>query len=579
MKQKVRSIVRNYSKNLIIGLGALLLALGLLGYGIWRDRAELLSPSSFAALARLSPPSYGYIQGEYLYAKINHQNYKVIKEGIDLKEVMSQTPIEVKGGSMGVASEALDMLLLLFLLLALWGLFRFFRNLNGSDLFAKNIKNPPSKNSSAPMGAPRLLEESVGGVDELGGKISPTLSKVTFEDVAGIKEVKEELEEIIDFLKNPAKYQKFGTKLPKGVLLMGPPGVGKTLIAKAVAGEAGVPFFYQSGSSFAQIYVGMGAKRVRDLFMRAKLSAPSIIFIDEIDAVGKARGGLRNDERETTLNQLLTEMDGFEDSSGVIVIGATNKIDVLDEALLRSGRFDRRIYVELPDFLERVKILEVHLRGKQHELNLEEVSRLTVGFSGASLASLVNEAALRAIRRRSNVIVHEDILATKDKVILGKRKRLSFSDEEKKILATYQSAKALSAYWMEIEFDKVSLVNEGIKEIEKELVGKSEMQNKIKVLLSGLVALEMIYGESYSNCEEDLSKAKGLAIEMAERYGMGQRLMGDLSDAQEILAQAKSEMRDFLENSKNALKILEEKLLERERLSREELKEILHELF
>ena len=554
------------SRNLTIGLGALLVAFVLLFYGVFRDNSELVSSQVFESLVRENTPTHAYIKKGYLYAKIKGEEYRVLYEG-NLGQLMPEALVEIKGEGTGILAEVLGVFLFLFFVTVL--------------VFARRGEQNPqnSANKIPPNNAVSKPTEASATLMELGGQISPMVSNVTFKDVAGIKEVKEELEEIIDFLKNPAKYQQFGTKLPKGVLLMGPPGVGKTLIAKAVAGEAGVPFFYQSGSSFAQIYVGMGAKRVRDLFMRAKLSAPSIVFIDEIDAVGKARGGHRNDERETTLNQLLTEMDGFEDSGGVIVIGATNKIEVLDEALLRSGRFDRRIYVELPDFSERVKILEVHLRGKRHKLDLNEVARLSVGFSGAALASLVNEAALRAVRRNCEEISHEDILASKDKVLSGKRKQLSFSDEEKKILATYQCAKALCAYWMELEFDKVSLVNEGIREFDKELTSRSEMSNKIKVLLAGFVALEMVYGESYTNCEEDLHKAKILALEMAERYGMGERIIGDVNDAQAILAHSRAEVRAFLENSKNVLKRLEERLLASERLSKEEVQEILHEIF
>lgn len=554
------------SRNLTIGLGALSVAFVLLFYSVFRDNSELVSSQVFESLVRENTPTHAYIKKGYLYAKIKGEEYRVLYEG-NLGQLMPEALIEIKGEGMGILAEVLGVFLFLFFVSVL-----VFARRGEQKLQNSANKTPTNNAVSKPAEASATLME-------LGGQIVPMVSNVTFKDVAGIKEVKEELEEIIDFLKNPAKYQQFGTKLPKGVLLMGPPGVGKTLIAKAVAGEAGVPFFYQSGSSFAQIYVGMGAKRVRDLFMRAKLSAPSIVFIDEIDAVGKARGGHRNDERETTLNQLLTEMDGFEDSSGVIVIGATNKIEVLDEALLRSGRFDRRIYVELPDFSERIKILEVHLKGKRHNLDLNEVARLSVGFSGAALASLVNEAALRAVRRNCEEISHEDILASKDKVLSGKRKQLSFSDEEKKILATYQCAKALCAYWMELEFDKVSLVNEGIREFDKELTSKSEMSNKIKVLLAGFVALEMVYGESYTNCEEDLHKAKILALEMAERYGMGERIIGDVNDAQAILAHSRAEVRAFLENSKNVLKRLEERLLASERLSKEEVQEILHEIF
>lgn len=395
-----------------------------------------------------------------------------------------------------------------------------------------------------------------------------------FKDVAGISEVKEELVEIIDYLKNPKHYQDLGITLPKGVLLVGPPGVGKTMIAKAVAGEAGVPFFYQSGSSFVQIYVGMGAKRVRELFARAKAKAPSIIFIDEIDAVGKARGNTRSDEREATLNQLLTEMDGFEDSSGVIVIAATNKMEVLDEALLRSGRFDRRIYVELPNLQEREHILGLYLQDKKYELDIEEVARLCVGFSGAALAALVNESALNALRRKSNVIQKEDILATKDKVLIGKKKVLSLSEKEKEILALYQGAKALSAYWLEVDFDKIALVSESFRAVDKEIVSKQELMAQIKVALSGNIAVSYIYQQSFSNAKEDIARAKGIAMQMCEEYGMSERLLSDSSDVAAILESAQSEMREFITNSKTALLAISKALQERERLNKDEIKAI-----
>ena len=556
---------KSKNRNLFIGLIARVFAFGLLGYGLYKDRAKLVSAEEMMRLVEVNQASYAYLEGGYLYVKINNLYYKAPQVSLPIRELTMKVPLEIRREYDGY-SLLFDIAIVLFILFTGMWAYQFFR------------QERPKERIIEPKRFTRDMSRSYDDRDMFDMRVSPTMCTVTFDDVAGIKEVKEELEEIIDFLKNPKKYQQFGTKLPKGVLLMGPPGVGKTLIAKAVAGEAGVPFFYQSGSSFAQIYVGMGAKRVQDIFRKAKLAAPSIIFIDEIDAVGKARGSLRNDERETTLNQLLTEMDGFEDSKGVIVIGATNKIDVLDEALLRSGRFDRRIYVELPDFYERIKILEVHLRNKHYELDLEEVSRLSVGFSGAALAALVNEAALHALRRKSKLLTMEDILASKDKVVLGKRKQLSFSDEEKKILATYQAAKALSAYWMEMEFEKISLMNEGIKEFDKELFSRSELFNKIKILLSGIIALEINYGEGYSNCEEDLSKAKALAQEMAERYGMGSKLIGDTSDALQILSDAKSEMREFFENAKPALRSIEERLLEQERLSKEEIRDILQEV-
>ncbi|MEE8589572.1 MAG: ATP-dependent metallopeptidase FtsH/Yme1/Tma family protein, partial [Sulfurimonadaceae bacterium] len=249
-----------------------------------------------------------------------------------------------------------------------------------------------------------------------GEGITPVESDVTFDDIGGIADVKQELQEIIDFLRNPSRFKNFGARMPRGVLLVGPPGVGKTMIAKAVAAEAGVPFYYQSAASFVQIYVGMGAKRVHELFVAAKNNSPAIIFIDEIDAVGKARDGNRSDEREATLNQLLTEMDGFEDSSGVIVVAATNKIEVLDAALLRAGRFDRRVFVELPTPKEREAILNKYLSKVPNSVNVNEIVQMSVGFNGASLATLVNEAALLALREQQMQVTTEHFYAVKDKV-------------------------------------------------------------------------------------------------------------------------------------------------------------------
>ena len=374
------------------------------------------------------------------------------------------------------------------------------------------------------------------------------------------------LEEIIDYLKSPKKYQDFGVKLPKGVLLVGAPGVGKTLIAKALAGEAQVPFFYQSGASFVQIYVGMGAKKVHDLFTKAKLNAPSIIFIDEIDAVGKARGGMRNDEREATLNQLLTEMDGFEDSSGVIVIGATNNIESLDEALLRSGRFDRRIFVELPNLQERIKILKVHTRDKQCDFDFEEIAKLCVGFSGAALAVLINEAALCAIKRGADAITKEDILSVRDKVMLGVRKKLSFSDTEKEILAYYQAAKAFSAYTLEVAFEKITLMSDGLKYADKEFLSKNAMESQIKIHLSGIAALELLYQERYSHAKEDLNTAKAIARKMVESYGMGEYLLGREEDVLKILEDCKNDRLTFFKNYRGILQKIKDTLLVDEKL-------------
>ena len=351
------------------------------------------------------------------------------------------------------------------------------------------------------------------------------------------------------------------------------------MIAKAVAGEANVPFFYQSGASFVQIYVGMGAKRVKELFSYAKKFAPSIIFIDEIDAVGRARGGLRNDERESTLNQLLTEMDGFEESSGVIVIGATNKIEIIDEALLRAGRFDRRIFVPLPDLKDRIKILEIYLKNKPHKVNIEEIAKMTVGFSGAALSTLVNEAAINALRRNSEVIELKDFLEVREKVLLGKRKVLSFSEEEKKIQSLYQAAKALTAYWFDIDFDRIGIVGDSIKEVEREIESKTQMLSKIKVFLSGTTACKMFLNETYSNAKEDISKAKILAKVMIEQYAMGESLTANPSEIEEILQEAKKEVEKFLEGMRDALFKISEIILKEESVSKNELKKVINEVF
>jgi len=409
--------------------------------------------------------------------------------------------------------------------------------------------------------------------------IKPTNSNVTFKDVAGISEVKEELIEIVDFLKNPEKYKSFGINLPKGVLLVGPPGVGKTLIAKALAGEANVPFFYQSGSSFVQMYVGVGAKRVRDLFSRAKAAAPSIIFIDEIDAIGKSRGNLRNDEREATLNQLLTEMDGFEGNEGVIVIGATNKVELLDDALLRPGRFDRRIYVELPGLADRIEILKVHLKNKPFKGSLENIAKMTVGFSGAALASLVNEASIYALKQNKKYIEESDFYAVKDKVLIGKKRLQTYSNKEKEILSYYQASKAVMAEWLSIDFDRISLVKDDFKEEDKEIISKTELMNKIKVYLAGRVAVEEKFNEKYSNAHLDLKKAKDIAIKMVSEYAMGENLLANEAEIAKILDEALKEVRVFYHSNVELINRVYEVLLKKEVVHKEDIKNIKNEIF
>ncbi|MBQ9876663.1 MAG: AAA family ATPase, partial [Campylobacter sp.] len=413
------------------------------------------------------------IDGDTLQIVYNGRKYSILKDIVDLKELGNHVLI--------TKSESSDTSYLIFELILITFFFflmiYYFETIN-----AKRRKLEMAKMEKIQSQMMKNNETAV---------INSVISEVKFKDVAGISEVKDELIEIVDFLKNPSKYKNFGIKLPKGILMAGPPGVGKTLIAKAVAGEAGVPFFYQSGATFAEVYVGVGAKRVRELFAKAKANAPSIIFIDEIDAVGKSRGEGRNDERETTLNQLLTEMDGFEDNSGVIVIAATNKIDMIDEALLRSGRFDRRIFISLPNYHDRIEILKIYLKDKKCNVNLEKISRMSVGFSGAGIATLVNEAAINALKRKSKTIEQIDFENVKTKVLFGSKKSQILSEYEKEIQSFYQGAKALSAFWFSLDFDRIGLLEDKIIGFEAEIESKTQILNQIKVLLSGVAALKI----------------------------------------------------------------------------------------
>ncbi len=555
-------------KNLYFGIVAILFAFALFLVFLFKNNSILISATDLQTITQNALPEVATIQGDYLYFTLDGKEYKVAKSSIDLQEFGKKVPLEIKN-NFNILQNLTEIIIIFIASMILLFLFASFKKSKPQNI--PNIqKHKDSKNSY------ENVAKSFANEAFALHYIQPITSNLTFDDVAGIHEAKNELEEIIDYLKFPKKYQDFGVKLPKGVLLIGVPGVGKTLIAKALAGEAKVPFFYQSGASFVQIYVGMGAKRVHDLFTKAKLNAPSIIFIDEIDAVGKARGGMRNDEREATLNQLLTEMDGFEDSSGVIVIGATNNVESLDDALLRSGRFDRRIFVELPDMQERIKILKVHTRNKTCDFDFEEVSKLCVGFSGAALASLINEAALCAIKRGSNTITKEDILNVRDKVMLGVRKKLSFSDREREILAYYQAAKAFSAYSLEFPFEKATLMSDGLKSIDKEFLSKNEMESKIKIHLSGIAALELLYQERYSHAKEDLNNAKNLARQMVESYGMGEFLLGKEEDVLKILEACKNERLIFFKNYRFILEKIKISLLLNEKLEYNEIGQLIH---
>ncbi len=365
-------------------------------------------------------------------------------------------------------------------------------------------------------------------------------NKITFKNVAGVKEAKQELLEIVDFLKNPKKFLDMGASIPKGVLLLGAPGTGKTLLAKAVAGEAGVPFFSISGSEFVEMFVGVGASRVRDLFKRAKKHSPCILFIDEIDAVGRQRGaglGGSHDEREQTLNQILVEMDGFEPSDNIIVMAATNRPDVLDAALLRPGRFDRRVTLDLPDINDREEILKVHAKEKPlaAEVNLRNVAERTPGFSGADLMNLLNEAAIAAALKGAKEISLNDVLSSIDKVLLGpERKSHILSDKEKKITAYHEAGHALVAHELPHTdpVRKVSIVARGtaagftlkLPSEDKKLHTKTEFLEELAVLLAGRMAEEEIFNEVTTGDQNDLRQATKLARRLISDYGMSEKL-------------------------------------------------------
>lgn len=442
--------------------------------------------------------------------------------------------------------------------------------------------------------------------------------RVTFKDVAGVREAKHELEEIVDFLKNPKKFIDIGAQIPKGVMLTGAPGTGKTLLARAVAGEAGVPFFHLSGSEFVEMFVGVGASRVRDLFQMAKRASPSIVFIDEIDAVGRVRGtgvGGGNDEREQTLNQILVEMDGFEPTEKVIVMAATNRSDVLDPALLRPGRFDRRVVLDLPDRRDRREILDIHSRKKPmgKDINLDVVAERTPGFSGADLYSLMNESAILAARQNKLELNQADLIASIEKVMIGpERKSHLMSKEEKRVTAYHEGGHALLASLLQYAdpVHKVSIVSRGsaggytlkLPLEEKKLQSKKEFLDDIVVSLGGYVAEEMILDDVTTGPSNDLQVSTALARAMVTRFGMsdaigpmalesnGGKVMfgggvdGEYSpemsaridnEVSKIMNDSFARAKELLHANKNILDAIADKLVEVENLEQDEYEKII----
>jgi len=450
-------------------------------------------------------------------------------------------------------------------------------------------------------------------------------TQVTFGDVAGIEQAKLELAEVVDFLKNADRFTAVGAKIPKGVLLVGPPGTGKTLLAKAVAGEAGVPFFSISGSEFVEMFVGVGASRVRDLFEQAKTNAPCIVFIDEIDAVGRQRGaglGGGNDEREQTLNQLLTEMDGFEGNTGIILIAATNRPDVLDAALLRPGRFDRQVVVDRPDFGGRLEILNVHARGKtlSKDVDLEKIARRTPGFTGADLANLLNEAAILAARRNLTEVSMDEVNDAIDRVLAGPEKKDRVMSEKRKTLVAYHEAGHALVGALMPDYDpvqKISIIPRGRAggltwftpsedRMDSGLYSRSYLQNQMAVALGGRIAEEIVFGEEEvtTGASNDLQQVAKVARQMVTRFGMSERLgpvalgrqQGNMFMGRDIMAerdfseetaatiddevrllveQAYRRAKDVLVGNRHVLNALADMLVEKETVDADELQNLL----
>ncbi len=442
-----------------------------------------------------------------------------------------------------------------------------------------------------------------------------TKAKTKFADVAGAEEAKEEVEEVVDFLKNPKKYHKMGAKIPRGVLLVGAPGTGKTLVARAIAGEANVPFYSVSGSEFVEMFVGVGASRVRDLFKTAQKNAPSIIFIDEIDAIGKQRGqgmGGGHDEREQTLNQILTEMDGFDNDTSVIVIAATNRPDVLDKALLRPGRFDRRIHIDMPDMNAREKILSLHAKNKTlaSDIDFQEIASKTVGFSGADLENVLNEAAIATVKQRESSLSQSRLLEAVEKVSMGpERRSRRINEEERKIIAYHEVGHAIAGHFTENcePVHKISIISRGgalgltwfLPREDRYLSSESKMKDEMVSLHGGRIAERLFFGQATTGASNDLERISNIARSMVMTYGMGDpekigpvvfaektkgfagvdvhekefsestaRLIDE--EVQKLVLHAEARCIDILTQRKDMLQKIAEDLLTKENMTREE---------
>ncbi|MFN7902022.1 MAG: ATP-dependent zinc metalloprotease FtsH [Holosporales bacterium] len=598
--------MQGFSKNIFIWLAVMLLVIGLFNYfqqPSSQQNSAMVDYSEFLGYLNAGQVSEVTLRGDIIagtlkdagntrFATLNPGDMKLIERLEAANVRMKARPVEEQN------SGLLGMLLSWFPMLLFIGVWIF---------FMRQMQSGSGKAMSFGKSRARMLSEKTG--------------RITFEDVAGIDEAKSELQEIVEFLKDPQKFQRLGGKIPKGVLLVGPPGTGKTLLARSIAGEANVPFFSISGSDFVEMFVGVGASRVRDMFEQGKKNAPCIIFIDEIDAVGRHRGagfGGGNDEREQTLNQLLVEMDGFEANEGVILIAATNRPDVLDPALLRPGRFDRQVVVPNPDVVGREKILRVHMKKIPlgDDVNPKIIARGTPGFSGADLANIVNEAALLAARHNQRTVTMRDFEQAKDKVMMGaERRSMAMSDAEKKLTAYHEGGHAIVALNCP-ESDpvhKATIIPRGralgmvmrLPEGDRYSTAKAKLHDDLAVAMGGRVAEELIFGDDKvtTGASSDIKMATDMARRMVTEWGMSARLgplnysesqegyLGyggsqpkPISDAtaqivdeevRKIVEAAYARARQILTEKSHDLEALAQALLEYETLSGEEITDLL----
>ncbi len=572
-------------KNFIIIVASLMLVAGLLSYSSFgQTKPEDVGVNTLIQEISQDKVKSIEVRGDYVYATLKEENAPVQKVKKEYNQSFSEllsdyniSPEKLQAIDIQVKDETgpgywlkvLAPYLLPFLLI-------------GGLIFFMSRQVQGANNRA--MGFGQSTAKQVKPEDDK--------EKKTFKDVAGAKEAKEELAEVVDFLRDPKKFADMGAKIPKGLLLMGSPGTGKTLLAKAVAGEANVPFFHMSGSEFVEMFVGVGASRVRDLFNKAKKAAPAIVFIDEIDAVGRKRGaglGGSHDEREQTLNQILVEMDGFAPNIGVIVIAATNRPDVLDSALLRPGRFDRRVIIDKPDINARLEILQVHAKNKpiSADVSLQTLAERTPGFTGADLANLLNEAAILAVRKNKKQIDQTDILESVDKVLLGPEKRSRvMTPKEREMTAYHEAGHAIVGHFLPHcdPVRKVSIVGRGMAggytlsmpELDKSYQTLAEFRDDMAMAMGGFVAEKLIYGDDMLSTgpSSDLKKATQLATSMVVRYGMsstlGPRVYGE-NEELIFLAQEIHEKKNYSEKTAEVIDSEISKLLEEARARAEEV--------